>query len=60
MHKFKKIMDCNELSMCWVESEACIYCGVEKNLAEEGEVCVEYGKLLSQKAALGLFSVEEE
>ena len=34
-HKFEKKLKCNDLSMVWVESEKCIYCGVEKKLAGE-------------------------
>ncbi len=60
MHKFKKNMNCNDLSMVWVDSETCIYCGIEKNEAGEDEVCVEYGKLLNQKAVRELFPLDED
>ena len=45
--------------MVWVDSETCIYCGIAKNEAVEDEACVEYGKLLNQKAVQELFPLDE-
>jgi len=42
-HEFKKKMASNDLSMCWVLSEKCIHCGVEKKSAGKNEVCPKRG-----------------
>lgn len=51
MHKFKQKLGSNELSMVWVESEKCIYCGISKNSPGAEEMCDELIRILMRGTA---------